>query len=140
MATQEIGAAYRGAEVRDAVIAALAIGDRDLIASLVDASDDPRPYSGGIRRQARALVAEVDGDLELAATEFGAAATILDAFSTPQHTHCLLGQGRCLLALGRDEAAVAPLTEARDLAVRMGARPWIAEATALLAGIETPAG
>jgi tetratricopeptide (TPR) repeat protein len=143
MATQEIGAAYRGGEVLDAVIAALAIGDRDLIASHVDASDDPRPYSGGTRRQARALVAEADGDLERAASEFEAAAAILDELSIPQHTHALLGLGRCLVALGREDAAIAPLTEVRDVAARMGARPWIAEATTLLArigGIETPAG
>jgi tetratricopeptide (TPR) repeat protein len=140
MATQEIGAAYRGGEVLDAVIAALAIGDRNLIASHVDASDDQRPFGRGIRRLARALVAEADGDLELAASEFDAAAAILDALWTPHHTHARLGLGSCLVALGRADQAINPLTEARDLAERMGARPWVAEADALLAEIETPAG
>ena len=143
MATQEIGTAYRGLEIRDAVIAMLAIGDRDAAARLVGGSDDPRPYGLGTQHQARALVAEADGDTELAVTEFGTAAAILEPLSVPNHAQALLGQGRCLVALGRGDAAIAPLKEARDLAVRMGTRPWIAEASGVLAqleGIETPAG
>jgi len=137
------GSAYRGPETLDAVIAALTIGDRDLAARIVDASTHPSPFYAEMRRLARALVAEANGDPSKAATEFRTAAAALVPFSIPMHTQALLGRGRCLVALGRPLEAFEPLTTARDLAVRMGARPWVTEADTLLArleGIETPAG
>ena len=117
-----VGAVYRGIEVRDAVVAALAIGDLDFARHTVDASTDPRPYVAENWRLARALVLEAEESIEQAAAEFAASAASLAASSTPQHAHALLGYGRCLVALGRRDAALAPLAEARDVALRMGAR------------------
>ena len=125
--------------MRDTVIAALAIGDVDTARRTIEASNDPRPYMAASRRLASALLHEAEGNLETAAAEFEWAARELEPLATQHHAHALLGQGRCLVALGRGEQAVAPLDGARDLARQMSATPWLAEADALLAGIEAPA-
>ena len=49
----------------------------------------------------------------------------------PERAHALLGQGRCLHALG-DRAAEQPLAEAKELFAAMGYEPALAEAQALL--------
>jgi hypothetical protein len=41
--------------------------------------------------------------------------------------HALLGQGRCLVALGRAPEAAAPLAAAREIFARLGARPALAD-------------
>ena len=51
--------------------------------------------------------------------------------NVPERAYALLGQGRCLVALG-DSAAEAPLVEARDLFASMGYKPALAETEALL--------
>jgi len=38
-----------------------------------------------------------------------------------------LGQGRCLVALGRAPEAAAPLVAAREIFSRLGAKPALAE-------------
>ena len=141
------GSVYRGFEIRDAVVAALAIGDLDLARRIVEGSADPRPLAAENRRLARALVAEAEENLESAAEGFKAAAGPLEALSLPEHTQALLGYGRVLMKLGRPAQAEATLRQARDLAQRMGAAPWLAEADGLLAAIagqtsktEAPAG
>jgi len=45
-----------------------------------------------------------------------------------------LGQGRCLVALGRAPEAAPVLETAREIFARLGARPALEEAEALLAG------
>ena len=52
--------------------------------------------------------------------------------NVPERAYALLGQGRCLVALG-DWAAEAPLAEARDLFALMGYKPALAETEKLLA-------
>ena len=51
--------------------------------------------------------------------------------NVPERAYALLGQGRCLAALGKPDAE-APLAEARDLFASMGYRPALAETDALL--------
>jgi hypothetical protein len=51
--------------------------------------------------------------------------------NVPERAYALLGQGRCLGALGRPEAE-QPLREARDLFASMGYKPEFVEAAALL--------
>jgi len=51
--------------------------------------------------------------------------------------YALLGQGRCLLALG-DGGADRPLTEARDLFASMGYEPMLAETEALITEYSRP--
>jgi hypothetical protein len=52
--------------------------------------------------------------------------------NVPERAYALLGQGRCLSALG-DSRAEQPLTEARGLFASMGYAPALAETEALLA-------
>ena len=51
--------------------------------------------------------------------------------NVPERAHALLGQGRCLRALGRP-GAEEPLLEARELFASMGYEPMVAEADSLL--------
>jgi hypothetical protein len=51
----------------------------------------------------------------------------------PEEAYALTGLGRCLLALGETEEAVARLMEARATWERLRAAPRIAEIDALLA-------
>jgi hypothetical protein len=57
--------------------------------------------------------------------------------NVPERAYALLGQGRCLLALG-EAAAEVPLAEASDMFASMGYKPALAENEELLA--ETGAG
>ena len=50
----------------------------------------------------------------------------------PERAYVLLGQGRCLCALG-DASAEVPLAETRDLFASMGYKPALAETEKLLA-------
>ena len=57
------------------------------------------------------------------------------SFGVPyEEGHALLGQGRCLVALGRAPEAAAPLAAAREIFARLGAKPALAETDAWLAG------
>ena len=56
----------------------------------------------------------------------------------PERAYALLGQGRCLAALGKPEAE-EPLREARELFASMGFAPALAETEALLDATEAAA-
>jgi class 3 adenylate cyclase/tetratricopeptide (TPR) repeat protein len=85
----------------------------------------------------RAVLAEARGELELAAGLYAEAAV-----RWAEHGHvleqglALLGAGRSLRALGRRDEATSHLTDARAIFVRLGARPFVAEADAALKGSE----
>ena len=49
--------------------------------------------------------------------------------------HALLGQGRCLVALGRAPEAAGPLAAAREIFARRGAKPALGDTDAVLAGL-----
>ena len=51
--------------------------------------------------------------------------------NVPERAYALLGQGRCLAALG-DPEAEGPLREAHELFASMGYKPALAETEALL--------
>ena len=55
----------------------------------------------------------------------------LDFGNVPERAYALLGQGRCLTALGQPEAR-EPLREARELFASMGYQPALAETETLL--------
>jgi hypothetical protein len=81
---------------------------------------------------ARAQLAEHTGDLTEAASLYAEAAERWREFgNVPEHAYALLGQGRCLLALGRP-GTEKPLSEARHLFAMMGYKPAVAETEALL--------
>ena len=90
------------------------------------------PYHQHALCAAAAIVLEAEGDHEEALAGYGEAATRWDRFGVvPERARALLGQGRCLLVLGRPEAK-EPLREARELFSSMGYRPALGEAEALL--------
>jgi hypothetical protein len=55
----------------------------------------------------------------------------------PERAYALLGQGRCLLALG-DEGAEPPLHEARERLASMGYKPALEVTEALLERAAAP--
>jgi class 3 adenylate cyclase len=57
---------------------------------------------------------------------------VVGIFGVPEEAFALLGQGRCLLGLGREPEAVPVLQAAREIFVRLGAAPALAETDALL--------
>ncbi len=78
-------------------------------------------------------------DREAAVGLFQEAAERWEQFGhVPERAYALLGQGRCLKALG-DPAANRPLTEARELFASMGYKPALAETEALLQQTQTAA-
>jgi len=88
---------------------------------------------------ARAQLAEARGDRETAAGLYREAAERWEQFGyVPEHAYALLGQGRCLHALG-DPAAPGPLTEAHELFASMGYKPALADTEALLQQTQTAA-
>jgi len=85
------------------------------------------------RQTAAALDAEARGDIAEALTTHNAAAKTWARLAIPfEHAHSLLGQGRCLTALGRAHEATPILQEAREVFMRLGARPALVETDELL--------
>lgn len=81
----------------------------------------------------RAVLAEVRGELEGAASLYVEAAAAWEDFGHAlEHGQALLGIGHCRLALGHAEASSA-LVAARELFARLGAGPLVAETDGLLA-------
>jgi hypothetical protein len=79
------------------------------------------------------LLDEVDGKHEAAASGFADAASRWHNFGVPcEEAQALLGQGRCLVALGRAEEAREPLSRASQVFERLGAKPALAEVEGLL--------
>ncbi len=88
---------------------------------------------------AQAQLAEAAGDHAAAADLYSQAAVSWEQFgNVPERAYALLGQGRCLLALG-DPAAEQPLAEARVLFAAMGYEPALAETDSLLVESHTAA-
>jgi hypothetical protein len=87
----------------------------------------------------RAQLAEHAGELEEAAALYAeAAGRWLESGNVPERAYALLGQGRCLRALGRP-GAEEPLLEARELLASMGYVPALGEVDGLLGSAETAA-
>ena len=83
-----------------------------------------------------ATLAEARREHEAAAAGFADAAARWRGFEMPyEEAQALFGQGRCLAALGRAREATAPLTAAREVFTRLGAKPSLAEADTLLGRI-----
>jgi class 3 adenylate cyclase/tetratricopeptide (TPR) repeat protein len=120
----------------EAVRTALAGGGDKLAARLADGIEPVLPIQRNVLTTTQGLLAERRGECEAAAVRFAAAAAGWHAFEVPyEEAQALLGQGRCLLTLGRAPDAAAPLAAAREIFARLGARPALAETDALLAGM-----
>jgi hypothetical protein len=81
----------------------------------------------------RALLAEASSKHKAAARDYADVAAHWRDFGVPyEEAHALLRQGRCLVALGKGSEAVAPLAAAREIFIRLGAKPAPAETDDLL--------
>ncbi len=130
---------YYACRLPELVRSALALGDRDLAARLVDGVQPFTPLFEHALSASRAQLAEAAGDPAEAAALYAEAAGRWRAFeNVPEHAYALLGQGRCLAALGKPEAE-SPLREARELFASMGYQPALAETDALLGESEAAA-
>jgi tetratricopeptide (TPR) repeat protein len=122
------------ANLATAVRAALAAGAPELAAALVGAFEPRHPLQQHAVVSARALLAEHHGQHAEAAGLFAEAAGRWERFEVPwEHAQALLGQGRCLLALGQPGEALRALRTARDIFAALGARPALTETDKLLA-------
>jgi class 3 adenylate cyclase/tetratricopeptide (TPR) repeat protein len=128
-----------GAFLSEAVRTALGIGDRALAERLANGFQASYPYEEHALCAARAMVAEAKGETETAAGLFEEAALRWEGMEVvPERAFAYLGQGRCLLGLGRAAQADGPLRQAREVFGRLGAEPALAETDALLARVTAP--
>jgi tetratricopeptide (TPR) repeat protein len=118
----------------DLVRAAIAVGDADLGRRLADGLEPVYQLDQHAAVTTRALLAEQHGTHTEAAALFTDAAGRWERFEVPwEQAQALLGQGRCLLSLGRPAEAREPLHAARDIFASLGANPVLADANRLLA-------
>jgi len=119
--------------------AALNAGDRDLATGLTQDLTPLTPMHEHIQTTCQALLDETHDKREAAAAGFADAASRWHDFGVPyEEAQAFLGQGRCLVALGRAQEAAVPLAAAREIFARLGAKPALAEVAQLLDEI-TPA-
>jgi class 3 adenylate cyclase/tetratricopeptide (TPR) repeat protein len=80
-----------------------------------------------------ALLAEHNGDLDVAVAGFARATAGWREFGMPyEAAQALLGRGRCLMTLSRNDEAVEPLAQARGIFERLGAKPALEETDTLI--------
>jgi class 3 adenylate cyclase/tetratricopeptide (TPR) repeat protein len=116
----------------DLVRCALALGEPELAARFVDGVEPRTPLHEDALCACRARLAEAAGEPAEAASLYAEAAKRWREFgNVPERAYALLGQGRCLLALGRPDAD-QPLRAAGDVFSGMGYKPVLAETEALL--------
>jgi class 3 adenylate cyclase/tetratricopeptide (TPR) repeat protein len=126
------GVSYYMRQLAAIVRTALATGDRALAERLVERVVPHYPLDEDALCAARAQLSEHAGDLAEAVTLYADAAERWHAFgNVPERAYALLGEGRCLLMLGRP-GAEQPLREARDLFASMGYEPVLMETEGLL--------
>jgi class 3 adenylate cyclase/tetratricopeptide (TPR) repeat protein len=113
---------------------ALSAGDVELAEMLAERAPASTPLYENGGCSCSALLAETRGEREAAAAGFADAAARWHDFGVPyEEAHALLGQGRCLVALGRADEASEPLEGAREIFVRLGAKPALEETDEWLA-------
>jgi predicted ATPase/class 3 adenylate cyclase len=121
------------------VRSALAVADPELAAGLADGVEPVTPLSEHALAACRAQLAEASGETGEAAALYAEAAERWREFgNVPERAYALLGQGRCLAALGQPEAE-QPLRAARELFASIGYEPALAETKALLGPTEAAA-
>jgi class 3 adenylate cyclase len=132
------GEPYYVSVLPEAVRTSLAFEDTELAARLVDGVEPRTPFSEHVLVACRAQLAEAAGDQEAAALYAEAAERWREFGSVPERAYALLGQGRCLAALGKS-GAEAPLREARELFASMGYKPAVTETDELIGEAESAA-
>ena len=116
---------------------AAALDDLDLARRFAAKTIAARPLDSHALVLLSALEAEHEGRLDEAARQFAEAASRWHAFGVPwEEAQALLGQGRCLVALGRDDDASRPLRRAARVFKRLGAGPALSQTLRLLGSRE----
>ena len=113
---------------------ALALGDLQLAERLAGGFELSRyPYAEHAIVAANAAISEARGDHEAAADAYTDAAGRWQRFGVvPEQAFALLGQGRCLTALGQPTEATHALQQAREIFAALKAAPALAETDTLL--------
>ncbi len=123
---------YYARQLPTMVRTALTGGDRALAQRLVDGLTLRYPLDEHAACAAGAQLAEHAGEHARAAMLYAEAAEGWEEFGhVPERAEALVGEGRCLLVLGRP-GAEQPLRKARDLFAAMGYTPALVETEALL--------
>jgi tetratricopeptide (TPR) repeat protein len=126
------GTPYYGRALPSNVRTALAAGDRHLAQRLTEGIQLRNPLNEHALCAASAQLAQHAFELSEAVGLYSEAAARWQEFgNVPERAYALLGQGRCLRALGR-AGAEEPLLEARELFASMGYKPALAETEELL--------
>ena len=130
---------YYASLLPELVRSALALGDSGLAARLLDGVEPRTPLSEHALGACQAQLADAAGEHAQAAGLYAKAAERWQEFGNlPERGYALLGQGRCLAALAKPEAA-EPLREAQRLFASIGYKPALAETEALLGESEAAA-
>ncbi len=109
------------------------LGDLGLARRLASKTLASRPLDSHCLVLMSALEAEHEGRLEQAAQHFAEAASRWRAFGAPyEEAQALLGQGRCLVAVGSGDDASLPLRRAARVFKRLGADPALSQTRRLL--------
>ena len=117
----------------DAARAALACGDATLAESICGKLKHRLPLHEHALVSVKAAIALESGRHEAALSDFADAARRWHEFGMPyEEGQALLGQGRCLVAVGRAPEAAPPLAAAREIFARLGALPALEETDAVL--------
>ncbi|HEX9123504.1 MAG TPA: hypothetical protein VF984_09110 [Actinomycetota bacterium] len=129
---------YYPRQLAGMVRTALVAGDR-AVAERLCAGVEPRyPLHQHALSSARAELAENAGEHEEAARLYSQAAAGWHEFgNVPERAYSLLGEGRCVRALGGPYAE-EPLRAARDLFASMGYVPALRETESFLEGTAAP--
>ena len=125
---------FRAIHVPDAVRICAAAGSLSLGRKLLDGVPTAMTRHRYVRLTGEAVVAEAEGHLEQAAEQYAQAAERWrDYGHLPEQALALLGQGHCLVTLGRPAArAEPPLREARKLFASIGYKTAIGETDILI--------
>jgi class 3 adenylate cyclase/tetratricopeptide (TPR) repeat protein len=121
------GEPYYAALLAGLVRTALALKAPDLAAKLVDGVEPRTPLHDHALCACHAQLAEAAGTHAEATALYAEASERWREFGdAPERAAALLGQGRCLVRVGRPEAE-QPLREAREIFSLLGYRPALAE-------------
>ena len=122
-------------EVRPVLMrTALGAHDWELASLLVEEGAALSPLREHVGLTCRALLAEAREEYETAVAGFAAVAADWNDFGfAHEEAQALLGQGRCLAALGRGQEAEFAMRRAREIFMRLGAKPALAETDEWLA-------
>jgi class 3 adenylate cyclase/tetratricopeptide (TPR) repeat protein len=131
--------AYYASVLPEVVRTAVALRQPELATRLVDGVEPRTPLFEHALSACRAQLAEAAGEYAEAVQPYAEAAERWREFgNVPERAYALLGEGRCLAALGKPEAE-EPLRAARELFASMGFNPALAETDTLLARAEAAA-